>query len=131
MKYLFTTIIIIATTGLNAQSLDFTVVNNECTDYVFFDMLKIDMNTGKVTNLYRSAQAFGGVLVFEGFKLSESEELLIQKRTRDRQFVDEFSARVSYSDGYAKFLLIETPSEFKVNCGGSAGDAYLEAFGLR
>jgi len=130
MKNLLLILGVIATTGLNAQNLDFTVVNNEYTDYVFFDMLKINVNTGAVTNLYRSAQAFGGVLVFEGFKLSESEELVIQKRTRDRQLVDEFSARVSYSDGYAKFLLIETPSEFKVNCGGSAGDAYLEAYGM-
>lgn len=130
MKNLLLILGVIATTGLNAQSLDFTVVNNEYTDYVFFDMLKININTGEVTNLYRSAQAFGGVLVFEGFNLSESEELVIQKRTRDRQLIDEFSARVSYTDGYAKFLVIETPSEFKVNCGGSDGDAYMEAYGM-
>ena len=120
----------IGTPVLLAQTTPLSIVStsNPGSDYNFFDIYKLNVNTGAIQHLYRHAQAFGAMLNFEGFRLGEHEELVVQFRNMDRTLIDEFSCRARYPEAHphtAELIVIDPAEGFVVSTGMSYGQAMM------
>lgn len=113
MKAFFVTLAMLVASTLQAQTVNFTILNAEITDMCFFDIFSIDSNTGEVTTFGTHVQAFGGVKSGR-LKLKDGDILIIQSRThRDNELIGEFSAVVEMN-GKNKLNVIESSDKFTV-----------------
>lgn len=116
MKNLLLILALAVSSLVSAQKVSFTIVNDVYTDMAFFDILTIDMNTGKAKQISKHTQAFNGVRS-ANLELKENQLLVIQKRTHpERELIDEFSAIVRHNND-KKLLVVEESTLFKVNEG--------------
>ena len=70
--------------------------------------LTINADTGEVIPICKHTQAFNGMIYFTTLKMSESEEMVVQRRTHpERQLLGEYAARVSHTKGETAISVIE------------------------
>mgnify|MGYP007101537771 FL=1 len=88
--------------------------------------LTINADTGEVIPICKHTQAFNGMIHFATLKMSESEEMVVQRRTHpERQLLGEYAARVSHTKGETAISVIEQSDRFRVVEGLTMGEAIV------
>ena len=88
--------------------------------------LTINADTGEVIPICKHKQAFNGMIHFATLKMSESEEMVVQRRTHpERQLLGEYAARVSHTKGETAISVIEQSDRFRVVEGLTMGEAIV------